>query len=235
MKIAYLFHGHSRTWKECYQSFFDNVYSVAPGDIFIHTWDRINSKYGSFWNENFDLLQGEMENISSKILDLDEIKKIYNPKNLIVELDRGSDCILQKYPTLSNSTFNLPHLAVYNMFLSQYKVFNLTEEFGDYDIYFSCRFDLIFKNKLNIEELNYKEYITTKYWQNTSLAFDVFSFGSKNVMDIKSKFYNKIWDYWYSKNIPDSYWIEHAVTEYYIDNQVQLKSSSLDFEIKRLF
>ena len=50
MNIAYIFHGHSRTWNHCYNQFFENVFSVCPGDIFIHTWDRVNSTAGSHWN-----------------------------------------------------------------------------------------------------------------------------------------------------------------------------------------
>jgi hypothetical protein len=36
MKIAYIFSGHSRTWEQCHTNFFNNIYNILPGDIFIH-------------------------------------------------------------------------------------------------------------------------------------------------------------------------------------------------------
>jgi hypothetical protein len=38
MKIAYIFHGHARTWETCYQSFFDNIFNFDYCDL---QWDLI--------------------------------------------------------------------------------------------------------------------------------------------------------------------------------------------------
>lgn len=241
MKIAYLFHGHSRTWKDCYQSFFDNVYSVAPGDVYIHTWDRVNSKYGSFWNGNFGPLVGEQEDISSKTLDLDNIKRIYNPKHMIVETDRGIELPLQEYPQLANINVTLSHIGAYNMVRAQNYVFRLAESCGNYDRYFSCRFDLFFNNKLDKNELFYEEYMMvpptfTDYNDpRTEMIFDIFAFGTKHTMSVRADFYNHIWEYWYSKNNLDSYFLEHAATKYFRDNGLKAKPSNLTFDVKRLF
>jgi hypothetical protein len=238
MKIAYLFHGHSRTWKECYQSFFENVYSQAPGDIYIHTWDRINSKCGSFWNSFGE----EAENISSQITNIEDIKKAYNPKDMIMQIDTGLEVPLNLFSNLSNIHASEAHIAVYNMFRSQRSVFKLTENYGIYDRYFSCRLDLFFTNKFNIEELKYDNCLTAPniihnghYIDINNMVFDIFSFGSKDIMEMKSKFCYSIYDYWYSKGHLYDYWIEKAVTQYYRDNNIEIKPSSLQYDIKRLF
>lgn len=242
MKIAYLFHGHSRTWKDCYQSFFDNVYSIAPGDIYIHTWDRVNSKYGSHWNNNYNILPEEQEKISSKTLDLAKIKKTYKPKHMFVETDRGVEFPLHQCPQLANTNATLAHMGVYNMVRAQNYVFKLAESCGDYDRYFSCRFDLFFKNKLDIKELYYEEYMMVpndplngRAYPSTEMIYDIYAFGTKHAIGTRADLYNHIWEYWYSKDDLNSYFIEHAATKYYNDNGLKVKPSSLTFDIKRLF
>lgn len=241
MKIAYVFHGHTRTWKDCYQSFFDNVFSVAPGDIYIHTWDRVNSKYGSFWNQNLGVLNEEHEKISSQTLDLDGIKKTYNPKHMIVETDRGVEIPYHEIPALKTIQATPAHLGAYNMIKSQYISFKLAEAYGTYDRYFSCRFDLLFKTKLDPEELNEDQYLMvpptfTDYDSpETQMVYDIFAFGSKKIMETRANFYDHIWSYWYSKNNIFGYFLEHAATQYYRDNNIKAKPSVLTCETKRLF
>lgn len=239
MNIAYLFHGHSRTWNHCYQSFFDNVYSVAPGDIYIHTWDRMNSKFGSYWNHNWSFLDEEKEKISAQTIDLDGIKKAYNPKHIVVETDGGLEIPFREYPQLRDSINNPSsispaHVGVYNMFKSQYNVFKLAESLGNYDKYFSCRLDLMFLNKLNKEELEEGSLMFPPSLGERTV-FDIFSFGPANIMKVKADFYHHIWDRWYSKGNLFSYGIEDAVTGYYIDNGIKMKPSALSYNIKRLF
>lgn len=236
-----MFHGHTRTWKDCYQSFFDNVFSIAPGDIYMHTWDRVNSKYGSFWTGKFDRLVDEQEQLSSQTLDLDSIKTVYNPKHIIIETDSGLELPLQELPQIKTINANSAHIAAYNMVKSQYLAFTLAEKYGEYDIYFSCRPDLFFPNKLDITELSETDYMmvppTFENYDDprTEMIFDIFAFGPKNIMSIRAGFYHHIWDYWYSKNNLLGYFLEHAATKYFRDNNIKAKPSSLTFEVKRLF
>ena len=183
MKIAYMFHGHSRTWQECHQSFFDNVYSVFPGDIFIHTWDRVNSKYGSFWNKNLGYLNDEHEEISSRTLDLDGIRKTYNPKCMIVETDRGMETAFDECPGLISGINATPaHIGAYNMVKSQYNAFKLAEYYGPYDRYFSLRLDLLFTTKMDAVDLEEDNFMMvpptfTDYDDpRTEMIFDIFAF-----------------------------------------------------------
>jgi hypothetical protein len=237
MRIAYLFHGHSRTWRECYQSFFDNVYSVAPGDIFIHTWDRVNSKYGSWWNGTYNnFLKNEHAEISSKTINVDDLIKTYNPKHIIVETDPGVEFAFSKYPQLQSTGYPPAHVGVYNMFKSQHDVYQLTIPYGSYDRYFSCRFDLCFHNKLDYTEL--EDTTNLMISPNSgphNVILDFFAFGTQDIMSIRSNFHSHMWDYWYSKSDINAYGIEGAIGKYYSDNNIYHRESGLNFDIKRLF
>ena len=242
MKIAYVFHGHTRTWKDCYQSFFDNVYAVAPGDIYIHTWDRVNSMYGSFWNKVFDRLGGEYEEISAQTPDLDFIKKIYKPKYMLVERDLGIELAYTELPQLRNIKATVSHIGAYNMVRGQWQVFQMAKQTSNYDRYFSCRFDLSFPNQLDITELHQEEFMMvpptfTDYNDpRTEMIFDIFAFGTEKIMELRANFYHKIWDYWYSRgDVTGGYYLEHAATKYFRDSGIQARPSSLYFDIKRLF
>jgi hypothetical protein len=238
MKIAYLFHGHMRSWDKCYQSFFDNVFSVATGDIYIHTWDRINSKYGSFWNENpNDELANEYEKISSTQINLDTIEKAYNPKHIIVERDTGIDLPLAKLPKniTNNSNISLAHIAVYNMVKAQSDVFNLSTMYGEYDVYFSLRPDLFFKSKFDTEYFLPTNNMKVPNTLNEHFVLDVYAFGDKNSMSIRANFVNNIYEYWYSKPNLYRYCIEHAATKYYNDNRIPIKKINLEWEFVRIF
>lgn len=243
MKIAYLFHGHSRTWKDCYQSFFDNVYSVAPGDIFIHTWDRVNSKFGSFWNNNLGLNTEEAERISSKTLDLEGIIKAYNPKHIVVESDKGLETAMIECPKIFTTQASHSHIGAYNMVKGQHSVFKISEQYGEYDRYFSCRMDILFENKLDPKELEYENcMIVPPTFEDgmydspeVTAIWDIFALGTKKDIETRSKFYFHIWDYWFSKNNLDVYFIEHAATKYYKDNNIIAKPSKMNVQLKRLF
>jgi hypothetical protein len=242
MEIAYIFHGHSRTWKDCYQSFFDNVYSVAPGDIYIHTWDRVNGMYGSFWNKTFGKLNPDQEAISSKTLDLDGIIKTYKPAQIIVESDMGLETPFMECPQLKTLRSALPpHIAAYNMFRSQYISYYMARSRKQYDKYFACRMDLAFTNKLDADYLHEENVLMapptfTDYDDpRTEMIFDIYALAPEREMELKANFYNNIWEYWYSTDNLHAYYVEHAITRYYRDNGLRAKPINLNFEVKRLF
>lgn len=245
MKVAYLFHGHMRTWKDCYKSFFDNVYSTAPGDIYIHTWNRTNSQFGSHWNVYHRRLTNEMERRSAEIVDIDYLSRIYKTKNILVEDDPGLDLILQDIPQISELINYLPsHLAIYNMFNSQYKSFKLAKDTGiTYDRYFSCRPDLFFPNKLDIQELHEENCLACPYIAPGHSVFDIYAFGTENVMSVRANFYKYMWEFWYSKvtsgplrwHTNYDFSVEEAVTEYLLSHNIRLYPSKLQYNIRRMF
>lgn len=90
-KLAICFFGHLRTYKQTYQSFFENI--IKPNekewdiDIFIHTWDEFE-KSGFTWHNHFKEL--DRKKVEQK--DITEVESIYKPKKFLVETlmqDRG--------------------------------------------------------------------------------------------------------------------------------------------------
>lgn len=84
-RLAIQFFGHTRTYKKTYESFFKNI--VEPNlkdgwevDIFIHTWDMSSSSDRS-WHNGQDLF--DIHLLSQD--DIENIRKIYNPKKFLVE------------------------------------------------------------------------------------------------------------------------------------------------------
>ena len=84
-RLAIQFFGHTRTYEKTYESFFKNIVesNVKDGwqiDIFIHTWDMSSSSDGSWYNRQ-DLF--DIHLLSQD--DIENIRKIYNPKVFLVE------------------------------------------------------------------------------------------------------------------------------------------------------
>jgi len=233
MKIAYIFHGHSRTWKQCYQNFFDNIFSVLPGDIFIHTWDKVNAQSGSHWNGWETQVSGSLAEESSKMTDVEAIVKAYNPKRMIVEPDKGTDHLKEKYVK------NIPtsHLGVKNMLESCLKVFNTAKEYGKYDKYFSTRLDINYLSKLNVAELQTSKLLIPKtaYDKTHPYIFDIWTIGSEEQLKTKTNFFNAVDNYWY--NATDnfhSYIYEQALKVYYNDNNIETQTSQLNYCAPRI-
>lgn len=232
MKVAYIFHGHSRTWKECSQSFFDNVFSVAPGDIFIHTWDKVNALTGSYWNGWKDL-EGEAHRISSQLTDLNGIYETYKPKILISE----------EHPVVDVSQFNDPRInfkatyAVRHMLFSRRKVFEAAKQYGNYDVYFNTRLDIKYFSKLDINELNSGKLLvpTDQYGR-----YDIFMFGPEKYIDIHSRFAYDLEDFWYKSNLYQTNIFYENVLQNYISQKglrfgLEIFHSNLKFDMVRLF
>jgi hypothetical protein len=225
MKIAYIFHGHSRTWKDCYQNFFDNVYSVAPGDIFIHTWSTVNSLIGSHWNGWKDL-EGDRLEISKQIPDLTGIVQSYNPKMLIVEDHPVVDV---SWCSFANDETKAQYGIRYMLYSSR-SIFEIARNSNNYDFYFSTRLDVNYKSKIKLEEFDHNARFST------GENFDVFSFGPEHQMNIKTNFYHRIDDYWYNNPSFQNTGYEPILKKYLNDNNVNSKiRSDIQFELSRLF
>jgi hypothetical protein len=230
MNIAYIFHGHSRTWNHCYDQFFENVFSVCPGDIFIHTWDRVNSTAGSHWNGWTEELP--KSDISSEVIDLSGIIKAYKPIDIIIEKDKGLQHHKKNLPHIS-----LPHLGVKNMLDSCLKVFNMAKQHKKYDKFFSTRMDIRYLTKFDKNELLSDELIIGKtgYDNKLPLTFDIWSIGSEKQIETKTNYINYINNYWYNCKLDLHHYVyEAALKRYYDDNGIVVKRSSMDYCAPRI-
>ena len=228
MKVAYIFHGHARTWKQCYKNFFDNVYSVAPGDIFIHTWDRTNPIVGSYWN-GWGYLTGEALKLASTPPDISGILEAYKPKMLLIEQDRLPD--LSRFGDPSGVPHTAPGcMGVKLMLESSRKAFEAMKSYGTYERVFSTRLDLNYQSKLSIDEVQSDSLIGA----SRDGAFDIWMMGTTKQMDIKTQYVDHVDRYWYDYNMGLDY--ETTLRSYLQDNNLgDFVASNLAFNTPRIF
>ena len=231
MRIAYLFCGHSRTWERCYNDFFNNVFSQAPGDIYIHTWDRVSCKTGSYWNGWLDLT-GENLALATKLADVELIKRTYNPTKMVVEPDQPID----DNQTSSDIKYRA-NLGVKIVLSSARKVFEMARDNGPYDRMFLTRLDIQYTNKFDTSELYSDKLICSRndHLIEQGATSDLWMVGSQDQIDIRTQYLNRIDDYWY--NIPD--YNHHApelyLSKYLRDSGIQYQASTLMCNIPRIF
>lgn len=230
MNIAYLFHGHARTWELCYENFFKNVYSVIPGDIFIHTWDRINAFSGSHWNGWQENLKDT--DISNNVINLKGILETYKPTNILIEKDKGINSFKEKLPYVSNS-----HLGAKNMLSSCLTVFNMAKQYKKYDKFFSTRMDINYLTKFEKNELLSEELLIgkTNYDEKYPYIFDIWSVGSEKQFETKTNYINHIDNYWYNYGIDLHLHVyEAALKKYYDDTGIIVKRSNIEYCAPRI-
>jgi hypothetical protein len=234
MKVAYIFHGHARTWQQTYSSFFLNVFQQAPGDIFIHTWgDKINPAIGSHWNGWGDLNEEQLA-ISNTPVDLSSIFQIYKPKIMIAETDPGIDNYWHLVPeSVKDDIGTKAKLGVKNMLNGSRKIFEAAINYGTYDYIFQSRMDILYTTPLDITE-----FTTVGVRKCQGLANDIWMFGSVDHFNIKTNYYKHINDYWLknegSQSIVHTSYEDH-LRRYLTDNGVPMLDSNLQFQTIRLF
>lgn len=233
MKIAYIFCGHSRTWKSTHESFFENIFSIAPGDIFIHTWDKVNASTGSYWNGWIDLT-GDKLNLSNQLTDFTGIYQTYKPKILIAE----------EHPTVDITQFNDPRIDFKATYAVKYylnarrKIFEIAKNYNNYDYFFVSRLDIKYSSKFDINELLTNKLITPN--DGGADRHDLFIMGSENYINIHTKFAYDLEDYWYKSGLyKQTIFYEHVLKKYLhehgINFNINVIRSNLKFDIIRLF
>jgi hypothetical protein len=226
MKVAYIFHGHARTWDKAYQNFFNNVYSVVPGDIFIHTWDTTNPAFGSWWNSWNDLNEEQLA-IANKTPDFSGIYEAYKPKILMIEKNKEPD--FTNYPDYPQSSGIKSHLGVKSMLESSRKAFEAARNYGDYDKFFSTRLDLNY-----ISLFDKDEFYSDKIMAANGGAFDLWMMGNLEQMDIKTQYFNHIDEYFFSNINSTPY--EDSLKLYLISKEIKdWQSSKASTTIPRVF
>jgi hypothetical protein len=224
-KVAYIFVGHVRTWNQCYQNFFDNIFSVLPGDIFIHTWDTTNPSFGSWW-AGYREFTDEEKGISNQTPDFNSIFDIYKPKVLLIERDNSN------YMN-NESAYIKSSYGVKNVLNASRKIFEIASSYDNYDIFFLTRMDIKYTSKFDISEIQIDKLMTP----DITTPKDIWMYGNREVVDIKTKYAHYVQEYWldFGTNIWPSYWFEHALGKYLKDNNIQLGESKLKYDTIRLF
>ena len=233
MKVAYLFVGHSRTWSFCYQNFFDHIYRFMPGDIYIHTWNKVNTHLGSWWN-GWNDLEGNNLAISTQTPDFNGIYNAYKPKYFaieeespIIEMSINSSVEIQK---------SKANWAVRNVLKAFKNVFQIAKNSEKYDKFFCTRMDIKYLTNISIDDFNSPYLLSPPMpHEGRNECRDVWLIGDENQIDIKTKYVDHIDEYWYNKTVYNTYDHETALTDYLNDNNVQYKNINIEYEVIRLF
>lgn len=225
MKIAYTFSGHSRTWKRCYKSFFDNLYNVLPGDIFMHTWEDVSQTSPSYWNN----YRGPKEREAVKKVVREELLDIYKPKQLLIEPQRS---ILIPPGFTGNRQWDYTVKIAYE---SRIKVHNMTIQNGPYDRVFALRPDIEWLSPLDIEELQKPEVYCGRHGALLAVGAnsDIWNHGTQKDMDVLCNYFYYMEQYYFTNpNRLDFH--ENAWSCYMKDQGITVLPSNLKFRIPRI-
>lgn len=228
MKLAYCFVGHVRTYKQTYQNFFRNVFSQAPGDIFIHTWSETSNVNNSWWVD----MQGNRKFIEDarKPVNIQEIIDIYKPKEILVEPQRS----LLPVPGWEKQKHDAYALKI--IYESLRKSVNMAIKHGPYDRIFTQRMDMNCLTKFDPKELNSDRLFVAPHSQflDMGACSDIWGHGTQRQMDIWANFYWRIEELVYFANNKSVHG-ELAFHRYLKSHNIPISVSKLNFQIIRMF
>lgn len=242
MKVAYIFCGHSRTWDKCYASFFDKIYSVFPGDIFIHTWDRINARSGSWWNKfSKEILDADLQYLSGQPTPVEKLREVFKPVSLTVEPDPSwTDSSYQwaKDKYSGKIDFNhpmcIPKLGIKFVLRVLSKTLDKVMSYDNYERIFCTRLDLFHLNRIDYNEFSIPKLIVSKtQYSNANYIQDIFFHSVPDIIKSRIELYNDIDNIWYDQNFVEIDY-ETALTQYLKQKNLQTMESSLKFQIPRI-
>lgn len=231
MKSALLLHGHMRTFDKCFPELEKNLLSKYSPDIFIHTWNLLDSTTASWY-------KGETS--ESSYVNEDEIIKTYNPKNIIVEA--------QRMPDETNKLINSSNLFGFScMYESLSKSCDLKSQYEKknefkYDLVIKIRPDIFLQSEFPTFEINELERYDIFIAGNKKnshpksiddyLAVDIINAGKSENMDKTCDLYYNIKSYFSEENN------ENGFIKYVKDIGFKYKMLSYDYNshwhIKRL-
>jgi len=149
MKKALLISGHLRTFKDCFPSLKKNLLDVVELDIFIHTWDQIESTTKSWHNQHMT-----NEHVTEDLTCL--VRDLYRPKKIKIQpqIDFGKD------GTLADASMSLNGLR--NMTYGFQSVYELLKEYEQeskkkYDRLMKIRPDTLLKHKFSEDFFNIQD------------------------------------------------------------------------------
>jgi len=145
MKIAVMFFGHLRTFEETHTFTMTNLIERYDCDIFMHTWDEIDSSTLA-WNNKAQ---------RQKDISWDAVEKIYKPKKLKVEhQETKEDQIVVSLDESRKTSLNGMKFMFYSMEQANKQRYDYELETGmKYDIVLCIRPDIAVYNFLDIEKI----------------------------------------------------------------------------------
>ena len=198
-KVAICISGYVRDFENSYQNLFDNIIGCNPKynfDIFIHTWDVVNSKNTQLYSRNGTDNRKFFNNFNK--INYEKLLSAYNPKSICVEQYENTH--FQHY---SEYQFGNNPLGVFSQFYKVSECSKLVMSYSmfdnkEYDIFIRTRFDAevtpinldnldLLKNDFYVEEdgVTIPNWISDKFSIMNKLGFigyANFYYNLKNLM-----------------------------------------------------
>jgi hypothetical protein len=153
-KVAICISGYVRDFENCYKNLFDSIVNCNANydfDIFIHTWNTVNSKNTQLYSRNGTDNRKFFNNFSN--IDYEKLVSVYKPKSICVE--EYNNMHFQRY---SDYQFGNNPLGVFAQFYKVSQCSGLVNSYSmfgdrDYDIFIRTRFDAA-TNYISLDNFN---------------------------------------------------------------------------------
>lgn len=178
MRIAYCFAGYLRTYDKNL-TLFANMLNYYPGDVFVHTWDKLNYGHDDTWHRDTT-----KSNVRLGGGDVDWIYRHYKPIDLIIEND-------ENFP-YKNSYYSPMPMSKYSIYKSVELKRKYEMRMGFiYDWVFVMRFDLVLFNTFKLPADNSILYYLWNYRavDNKAHLMDILNFSCSKNIDLLADLY----------------------------------------------
>ena len=253
-KVAILIYGHLRTFLKCAPSLLDNIRKPLNADLFLHTWNELDSKTPSWYPEDWKI---KNEDINIR----DMVEEIYNPTSFQIDNPLINEEIKNKFLLDSNLEPRINLMGWFSQWSSFKRSSKLLTEFEkscqenyDFiivtrpDIYFNNSTTLFFKRNLqNVHEneiccnpISIDNFFINEFLFTRKTGFDTAFWGAKKSVLEFSKIID-YYDYLYldkesmfsKKRSIGVFWPE-VFSELYLNSRgISLQSFNLDIKILR--
>ena len=160
-KVAILIYGHLRTFLKCAPSLLENIQKPLNADLFLHTWNELDSKTTSWYPEDW-----KIKNQDVNIRDM--VEKIYNPTSYQIDNPLINEELKNDFLLDSNLEPRINLLGIFSAWTSFKRSSKLLTEFEkscqeNYDFIIVTRPDIYFNNSTtsfferNLQNVNENE------------------------------------------------------------------------------
>jgi len=205
-------YGHMRTYEKCFPCFKKNLIDVYSPDIFIHTWDEIESSTKSWHN-------GHLSRRKISKQELDQMKRLYNPIEMRVEEqnpDLSADTIGENGISFQGQKFMLCSLKKSNDMRVRHE-----KRLGKkYDVVLKIRPDIDLWKKLDVHKvpsgtmvISARKFGSDPKSLKSYNVCDIINFGDSETMTRASAAVNQF-DKFYlrNKNLIHSPWVDYILS-----------------------
>lgn len=241
MKVAVCVSGLMRTFQICYESLFRNIVIPNQADVFISTWSILGTGTYKVPGQPWIAIAG-----AEQPLNVDIVNHLYGSHLKGFHIEDWQPMQNRFYQELEESCRRSPSKVVHTenmksitrrLISMHYKIQEanrMSKEYEEkngfvYDVVIRARPDIRHEKMLRME--NYKVIwpnVFSDLSHNYGYVCDQFAFGTRNVMDIYSSIYSKIFEY---NNWLAVYNAENMMKHHLQTNGLAVQVEDLDYKV----